>query len=126
MGCLSDCNRYACVVQCTPSPENNRTSKNQQASSGACPSQCYTCNGGTCRQWCSEWNWCGSSNAYRETDRRACIEDVSCSPWTEGNDCVGEGRPGDHGHIENWGEWHDWVPLDYTMDNSDYASCERL
>ena len=32
--CLSDCNRYACVVQCVPSPENNRTSKNQQASSG--------------------------------------------------------------------------------------------
>ena len=52
--------------------------------------------------------------------------DVSCSPWTEGNDCVGEGRPGDHGHIENWGEWHDWVPLDYTMDNSDYANCEKL
>ena len=52
--------------------------------------------------------------------------DVSCSPWSEGNGCVGEGRPGDHGHIMNWGEWRDWVVLDDGMENSDYANCERL
>ena len=46
---------------------------------GACPSQCYTCNGGTCRRWCSEWNWCGSSYDYTgafSTDCRNCIDGI--------------------------------------------------
>ena len=52
--------------------------------------------------------------------------DVTCSSWPEGNGCAGEGRPGDHGHIRNYGAWRDWVLLAPWMDNSDSAHCEKL
>ena len=42
----------------------------------ACPSRCYTCNGGTCKEWCSKYNYCGSSDAHKETDCRACTDGI--------------------------------------------------
>ena len=51
---------------------------------------------------------------------------MSCSSWQKGSTCAGEGRPGDHGLADGFGEWHDWIQLDPFMRSTNWEQCEKL